>query len=108
MQRSRASLCLTALQLFALERRKTTISYKYFEDTSSLRAAFNRLADAEKDTLEQHAAALRHDVALQHVWEYEQADVATNNVQVEKKDTEINEVNDTLEKENHSSAEHSL
>ncbi|KAF8278492.1 hypothetical protein TcBrA4_0114450 [Trypanosoma cruzi] len=48
-------------------RRKTTTSYKYFEDTASIRAAFFRLADAERELLEQSAMALRHDVALTSV-----------------------------------------
>ncbi|KAF8299332.1 hypothetical protein TcYC6_0066860 [Trypanosoma cruzi] len=77
-------LCLTALQLFALERRKTTTSYKYFEDTASIRAAFFRLTDAERELLEQSAMALRHDVALTSVCGEEGClEVATDDIAVQ-------------------------
>ncbi|KAF8278559.1 hypothetical protein TcBrA4_0114520 [Trypanosoma cruzi] len=83
-------LCLTALQLFALERRKTTTSYKYFEDTASIRAAFFRLADAERELLEQSAMALRHDVALTSVRGEEGClEVATDDIAVQIDDPSV-------------------
>ncbi|RNF14701.1 uncharacterized protein Tco025E_05782 [Trypanosoma conorhini] len=78
MRRSGACLCLTALQLFALERRKSTSSYKYFEDAASIRAAFDRLTDAARDTLEQSEMALRHDVALHNIFSNSVSEAATD------------------------------
>ncbi|KEG09734.1 hypothetical protein DQ04_04741050 [Trypanosoma grayi] len=64
MQCSAARRCLAALQLFALERRRVTMSYKHFESAVDIEAAFRRLPAEEVESMERSAEALRHDAAL--------------------------------------------
>ncbi|RHW72545.1 uncharacterized protein TEOVI_000019700 [Trypanosoma equiperdum] len=67
MQSSCMRRCLSALQLYVLEQRKTVMSYKYVEDAVGVKAAFNRLSAEDVALLENKAEALRHDIALQSI-----------------------------------------
>ncbi|KAG8346065.1 hypothetical protein TRVL_03103 [Trypanosoma vivax] len=69
MQPCAVRRCLTALQLFTLERRKATASYIYVEDEATIRAAYDTLSEGTKCAFEQKAEALRHDYALRSILE---------------------------------------
>nr|CCC90694.1 hypothetical protein, unlikely [Trypanosoma congolense IL3000] len=65
--------CLSKLQLYALERRKTVASYKYLSDPTGIKASFKRLSPSDIASLERKVDALRNDVAARALIESDEA-----------------------------------